>query len=73
MISRDLLARRQEALAALELDDDVAAVHLLHDAAHQGADLVGELLVDALAPPRALDETLGGLMALRPNSPSDSG
>jgi hypothetical protein len=64
VIPRDLLARRQETLAALELDDDVAAVHLLHDAAHQGADLVGELLIDALplGLAHALDEhLLGGL------------
>ena len=48
----------------IELDDDVAAIHLLHDAAHQRADLVRVLLEDALALrlAHALDEhLLGGL------------
>ncbi len=46
----------------IELDDHVAAVHLLHDAAHQQSDLVGVLLEHAVALgfPHPLDQHLLG-------------
>src|SRR6185503_10174828 len=47
--ARDLLAGRQQTLGEVELHDDVAAVHLLHDAANERADLVGVLLEHLVA------------------------
>src|SRR5712671_5440092 len=48
-VPRDLLARRKDRLGPVQLHVDVAAVHLLHGAAHHLADPVVEVLVDPLA------------------------